>query len=192
MYAGDYKLKPRQRFRGRKKGNFEDNLWKYKILQIKQLQNALEKRHSEQYKAPKPPPAASVEKHHHRHIKKQPIQQARHQRKKTDIRPTHNSGTWKRLNPEDLVESYLKEWFRPLDLISTLLPMAQAEQHRDRHIRPHSAELTPKYIASLPRGQSEPQWTRSLGRKARSEQLQPSIVKAKGSGRYVKSQLHAK
>lgn len=192
MYAGDYKLKPRQRFRGRKKGNFEDSLWKYKILQIKQLQNALEKRHSEQYKAPKPPPAASMEKHHHRHMKKQPIQQARHQRKKTDIRPTHNSGTWKRLNPEDLVESYLKEWFRPLDLISTLLPMAQAEQHRDRYIRPHSAELTTKYIPSLPRGQSEPQWTRSLGRKARSEQLQPSIVKAKGSGRYVKSQLHAK
>ena len=182
----------------------EATLWKHNSKQMRQLQNELEERlhHHQQppppneHQPPPPPPPHRPQRrsqpqqqllpplrpqqpHHHHHHH----QAAGSGRKEQPgvYYVTHRNGRWQRVNPEDLVDSYLRAWSLPPDLAHSPaydkvrdLSGDHLHHHRRRRRKHHSAMPDLQGRVQGQGGRRAPQWVHSLERLAREDRVEPA------------------
>ena len=95
---------------------------------------------------------------------------------------THRNGRWQRVNPEDLVDSYLRAWSLPPDLAHSPAYDRVRDLSGD-HLHHHHRRRRRKHHSAMPdlqgRGQGQggrraPPWVHSLERLAREDRVEPS------------------
>lgn len=180
----------RARPRKRRDRGGEEDLWKYNALQMKQLQNMMDKQHHQK----RPPRRVAYTQLPHlcdsrdvqHYSENRPNRKSKHG--KNDEQPTGNrtdppglyyatykDGRWQRLNPEDLVDNYLRAWSLPPDVGNKppdRLPNLLGKTCRRK---PHSAD--PGLLRKAQgQGRREPQWVQSLQRLAREDRVLPAYA----------------
>ena len=154
-------------------------LWKHNLKQVRQLQNELEKRHHQQYPPPhqQQPQLQHNEEHHHQQLPliktKPPHASTKRKEQQGVYYATHRNGRWQRVNPEDLVDSYLRAWSLPPDIANS--PPFKVRDLSNHHRRKHHSAMPD--LRRQGRGQGrrkEPRWVYSLERMAREDKVEPA------------------